>query len=344
MRCQKLISDDEANSNTMMAYSLSAENPYASPRTSRRVATLIASATEIVAALGCHDWIVGRSHECDYPESISAVPVLTAPKIDLEGTSSEIDSQVKAIVQEGISVYRVHGELLKALNPDVIITQDQCEVCAVSLKDVQHAIADWTGRDIEVVSCRPNALGDVWSDIRRVADALGIPAAGDQLVRDMQERMNAIAARASGARSRPRVLCLEWVDPLMSASDWMPELVERAGGTSLLAQAGAHSRWITWESAVAAAPDVIVVMPCGFDIGRAGADLSILEAKPGFDGLKAVREGRIAIVDGNQYFNRPGPRLVDSLEILAEILHPELFDFGHYGKGWVEWPGAASFV
>ena len=327
-----------------MAYTLSAENPHTSPDRSRRVATLIASATEIVAALGCRDWIVGRSHECDYPESISAVPVLTAPKIALEGTSAEIDQQVKALVKEGISVYRVHDELLRELSPDVIITQDQCEVCAVSLKDVEHAISDWAGRDIQVVSCRPNALGDIWSDIRRVADALGIPAAGDRLVFEMQGRMNAIAARASTAQSRPRVLCIEWVDPLMSACDWMPELVERAGGLSLLAQAGKHSQWITWESAVAAEPDVIVVMPCGFDIGRAAGDVSILERKPGFAGLKAVQEGRVAIVDGNQYFNRPGPRLVESLEILAEILHPELFDFGHYGDGWVEWPGAASFV
>ena len=307
------------------------------------MATLVASATEIVAALGCREWIVGRSHECDYPESIAAVPVLTEPKIALEGTSLEIDHHVKAIVQEGTSVYRVHGELLKALNPDVIITQDQCEVCAVSLRDVEHAIKDWTGREIQVVSCRPNRLGDVWSDIRRVADVLGVPDAGDRLVFDMQARMNAIAARAATAASRPSVLCVEWIDPLMSACDWMPELVERAGGLSLLAEPGKHSQWITWESAVAADPDVIVVMPCGFDIARAGAELPVLEARPGFAEMKAVKEGRIAIVDGNQYFNRPGPRLAESLEILAEILHPELFDFGHHGESWIAWPGAAPF-
>lgn len=328
----------------MTAITLSADNRKASPERRMRVATLIASGTEIVSALGCGDWIVGRSHECDHPDGIAAIPVLTEPKFPLGGTGGEIDREVKAIVEAGASVYHVHAERLKELRPDVIITQDQCEVCAVSLKDVEAALCDWTGNEVQVVSCRPNALGDVWSDIRRIADTLGIAENGDRLVFDMQSRMNAIAARASTAKARPRVLCVEWIDPLMSASDWMPELVELAGGRSVLAQAGRHSQWITWESALAAEPDVIVVMPCGFDIGRASGEIPMLEARPGFAEMKAVREGNVAVVDGSQFFNRPGPRLVDSLEILAEILHPELFDFGHYGYGWVEWPGTASFV
>jgi iron complex transport system substrate-binding protein len=328
----------------MTAITLSAENRKAGPQRRRRVATLIASATEIVSALGCRDWIVGRSHECDHPDGIATVPVLTQPKFPLDGTGGEIDREVKAIVETGASVYHVHAERLKELRPDVIVTQDQCEVCAVSLKDVETAIRDWTGNEVQVVSCKPNALGDVWSDIRRIADALDIPDEGDRLVFTMQARMNAIAARASTAATRPRVLCVEWIDPLMSASDWMPELVELAGGASVLSEAGKHSQWITWESAVASAPDVIVVMPCGFDIARATGEIPMLEGKPGFAQLAAVKEGRLAVVDGSQYFNRPGPRLVESLEIMAEILHPELFDFGHYGYGWVEWPGTASFV
>jgi len=327
-----------------MAHTLSPENASASAIGAKRVATLIASATEIVSALGCRDWIVGRSHECDYPSGIDAVPVLTEPKFAVHADSGEIDRHIKAIVEEGTSVYRVYSERLKELSPDVIVTQDHCEVCAVSLKDVEQAICNWTGHDIHVVSCRPNALGDVWADIRRIADALGVPDAGDRMVFDMQSRMNAIAARAARARHRPRVLCIEWIDPLMAAADWMPELVELAGGVSLLGTAGKHSEWITWENAVAAEPDVIVVMPCGFDIARASADMPMLEDRPGFGGLKAVREGRVAVVDGNQYFNRPGPRLADSLEILAEILHPELFDFGHYGEGWMAWPDAATFA
>jgi iron complex transport system substrate-binding protein len=328
----------------MIEHTLSAGNTSARGNGAKRVATLIASATEIVAALGCRDWIVGRSHECDYPRDIAAVPVLTEPKFPVDGASAEIDRQVKAIVEEGASVYRVHSERLKELNPDVIVTQDHCEVCAVSLRDVEQAIRDWTGHSIQVVSCRPNTLGDVWADIRRIADALGVAPAGDRMVFEMQGRMNAIAARAARAARRPRVLCIEWIDPLMAAADWMPELVEMAGGVNVLGAAGRHSEWITWEKAVASEPDVIVVMPCGFDIPRASADMPLLESRPGFAELKAVREGRVAVVDGNQYFNRPGPRLADSLEILAEILHPELFDFGHYGEGWLGWPDAATFA
>jgi len=328
----------------MMAHTLPAESYGASGNGAKRVATLIASATEIVSALGCRDWIVGRSHECDYPAGIDAVPVLTEPKFPIDGASGEIDRHVKAIVEEGTSVYRVYGERLKELSPDVIVTQDHCEVCAVSLKDVERAICNWTGHDTQVVSCRPNALGDVWADIRRIADALGIPQAGDRMVFEMQGRMNAIAARAARAARRPRVLCIEWIDPLMAAADWMPELVELAGGVNVLGEAGKHSEWITWEKAVASEPDVIVVMPCGFDIARAGADMPLLESRPGFWDLKPAREGRIAVVDGSQYFNRPGPRLADSLEILVEILHPELFDFGHYGEAWMGWPDAATFA
>jgi iron complex transport system substrate-binding protein len=328
----------------MIEHTLSAENSSARGNGAKRVATLIASATEIVAALGCRDWIVGRSHECDYPHGIAAVPVLTEPKFPLDGPSAEIDRQVKAIVEEGTSVYRVYSERLKELSPDIIVTQDHCEVCAVSLRDVEQAIRNWTGHPIQVVSCRPNALGDVWADIRRIADALGVSPAGDRMVFEMQGRMNAIAARAARAVRRPRVLCIEWIDPLMAAADWMPELVELAGGVNVLGMAGRHSEWITWEKAVASEPDVIVVMPCGFDIPRTGAEMPLLESRPGFAELKAVREGRVAVVDGNQYFNRPGPRLADSLEILAEILHPELFDFGHYGEGWLGWPDAATFA
>jgi len=318
------------------------ENHNAGPGTPKRVATLIASATEIVVALGCRDWIVGRSHECDFPADIATVPVLTEAKFPLDGSSHDIDQRVKTLVQEGASVYRLDGEQLKALRPDVIVTQDHCEVCAASLKDVEDAIRDWTAHDTRVVSCRPNALGDVWTDIGRIAEALGVPGAGGALIAAMRARMDAVAARASLAASRPRVLCVEWIDPLMAAADWMPELVDLAGGTSLLAEPGVHSRWITREEALAAAPEVIVVMPCGYDIERASADMPILAALPGFAEQPAVRAGRVAIVDGNQYFNRPGPRLADSVEILAEILHPELFDFGHKGRGWVQWQRTAS--
>lgn len=301
----------------------------------KRVLSLIASATEIVSALGRRDWLVGRSHECDYPPGIETLPVATEPKFALHGASYEINQRVKAIVAEGSSVYRVFADKLQALAPDVIVTQDQCEVCAVSLKDVEAAVCDWTGKKAEIVSLKPNVLADVWSDIRRVGDALDAPKAADALVSDMQTRMNALAACASRLPQRPRVALIEWIDPLMAAGNWMPELVALAGGANLFGEAGKHSPWMSWEELAAADPDVIVALPCGMNMAQTLAELAVLTAKPGFAGLKAVREGRFAVADGNQYFNRPGPRLSESLEILAEILHGDAFDFGHRGKGWM---------
>jgi iron complex transport system substrate-binding protein len=299
-----------------------------------RVVSLLASSTEIVCALGCENLLVGRSHECDFPETVKRLPVCTEPKILTEGASYEIDQRVKAIVQEGLSVYRVHADMLKQLQPDMIITQTQCEVCAVSLRDVEEALCTWLAARPHIVSLAPNALADVWADIRRVARALGVPERGDELVERLQQRMAAIATRAHTLPERPAVACIEWIDPLMAAGNWMPELVEMAGGINLFGQAGQHSPWMTWEALQASDPDVIFIAPCGFDIPRSRQDLPLLTRKPEWSQLRAVRQGRVYLADGNQYFNRPGPRLVESLEILAEILHPETFHFGHEGTGW----------
>jgi iron complex transport system substrate-binding protein len=290
-----------------------------------KVVSLIASATEIVCALGAGDWLVGRSHECDFPPEVRALPALTEPKFNLNGTSYEMDQRVKAILAEGASVYRVDAEALRALAPDVIVTQDQCEVCAVSLGGVEAAIRAWTRRPVDVVSLKPDKLADVWADIRRVGDALGLVAEADALVWRLQSRMNNLAAQASRLRARPRVACIEWVDPLMAAGNWMPELVHMAGGENLFGEAGRHSPWLDWQAVRDADPDVIVVMPCGYDLARTVVDAAILAGLPGFAELKAVREGRVFAVDGNQYFNRPGPRLAESLEILCELLHPATF-------------------
>lgn len=301
----------------------------------KRVVSLIASATEIIHGLGCGGWLVGRSHECDYPPGVAALPVLTAPKFPVDGTSYEIDQRVKAVLAEGLAVYRVDAEALRTLTPDVIVTQDQCEVCAVSLRDVEAAVCDWTGHRAEIVSCKPDGLADVWSDIRRVGDALGVPHKADALVGGLQARMNAIAAAASRTGVRPRVALIEWLDPLMAAGNWMPELVGMAGGVNLFGEAGRHSPWMTWDELRAADPDVIVTLPCGMDIEATMKDIGALTSRPGFAELAAVRNGMVFICDGNQYFNRPGPRLAESLEILAEILHPGAFDFGHQGRGWI---------
>jgi iron complex transport system substrate-binding protein len=300
-----------------------------------RIISLIASATEIVCALGFESQMVGRSHECDFPASVKRLPVCTSPKFEVEGLSYEIDERVKAILQEALSVYRVDADLLEGLRPTHIITQSQCEVCAVSLKDVEQAVCQFTSSQPVVVSLEPNALADVWSDIRRVAAALNASGRGEELVAGLRRRMDEVEAKARAAAARPTVACVEWIDPLMAAGNWAPELVEMAGGVNLFGEAGKHSPWMSWEEMVAANPDIIFISPCGFDIARTMEETDLLTGRAEWRELKAVKENRVFVADGNQYFNRPGPRLVESLEILAEMLHPELFNFGHEGKGWV---------
>lgn len=300
----------------------------------QRVVSLIASSTEIVCALGFEDWLVGRSHECDFPARVRRLPACTEPKFPVEGSSYDVDQRVKAILQEGLGVYRVHADVLKQLRPDLIITQTQCEVCAVSQRDVEQATCNWLESQPQIVALAPNALADVWADIRRVARALGAPERGDNLVRQLVQRMADVEARAATLPDRPSVACIEWIDPLMAAGNWMPELVEMAGGVNLFGEAGKHSPWMTWEQLQDRNPDVILIVPCGFDVERTRQELGALTKRPGWSELRAVQAQRVYLADGNQYFNRPGPRLADSLEILAEILHPGAFHFGYEGTGW----------
>ena len=303
----------------------------------KRVVSLIASATEIVCALGARDLLIGRSHECDFPPEVARLPSLTEPKFLVTGTSYDINARVKAIVQEGLSVYRVDAERLEALRPDIIVTQDQCDVCAVSLKDVEAALCTWGGRKVEIVSLKPDALADIWEDITKVARALGRERQGKRLVEELKARMVSIAEQSGAARTRPRGAMIEWVDPLMAGGNWMPELVQLAGGENLFGVAGQPSPWLDWDEVVAADPDLILVHPCGFDMARTLQEMLLLEHRSGWRELKAVRRGRIFVADGNQYFNRPGPRIVESLEIMAEIFHPELFPTRHEGEGWIRY-------
>ena len=297
----------------------------------RRIVSLLPSSTEIVCALGGADLLVGRSHECDYPEGVRRLPVCTAPKFDPDGSSAEIDGRVKDILRDAVSVYRVDAALLDELAPDLVVTQSQCEVCAVSLKDVEAAVCSQVGSRPDIVSLEPNWLDDVWRDIGRVAGALGESRRGEELVLALKRRLEGVKARTAGL-PRPRVACIEWFDPLMAAGNWIPQLVEAAGGENLFGEAGAHSPWMEWEALETADPDCIVLMPCGFDIERNRAELAALEAHPAWNGLRAVRGGAVYLTDGNQYFNRPGPRLVESAEILAEIFHG--MDYGHRDTGW----------
>ncbi|MGH7433336.1 MAG: cobalamin-binding protein [Candidatus Methylomirabilales bacterium] len=300
----------------------------------QRIVSLIPSTTEIVCALGSEEQLVGRSHECDFPEWVRRLPVCTEPKFTPDGSSYEIDHRIKAILHQALSVYRVHGDILKELQPDLILTQSQCEVCAVSLRDVEEAVGEWLGLRPQILSLEPKTLADVWANIGRVAEALGVPERGAELVKSLKQRVFGIAAMARTLSPGPTVACIEWIDPLMAAGNWMPELVEMAGGFNLFGETAKHSPWMTWEELVQKDPNVIVVLPCGFDIKRTREEMPALTRKPEWSRLRAVRSGRVYLTDGNQYFNRPGPRLVESLEILAEVLHPASFHFGHEGAGW----------
>lgn len=299
-----------------------------------RIVTLLPSATEIVCALGFEGQLVGRSHECDFPSSVARVPALTEPKFNPEGTSAEIDQRVKKIVGDALSVYRVDAARLRELHPDVIVTQSQCEVCAVSEREVEAAVAQWLSARPKIVSLAPYSLNDIFTDMQRVADALDVHTRGTELVQQLRARLTKIAEKASTVHERPRIATIEWIDPLMAGGNWMPTMVEMAGGTNLFGKAGAHSPWMEFEELAASGPDVILIAPCGFNMDRAAQDLPALTSRAEWGNLKAVRSRRVFMADGNQYFNRPGPRIAESLEILAEIVHPELFTFGHEGAGW----------
>jgi iron complex transport system substrate-binding protein len=309
---------------------------------SPRIISLLPSATEIVAALAFRDHLVGRSHECDFPAGVEKLPACSSTKVPVQGSSYEIDERVKEIVAEGLSVYRVDVERLRALRPDLILTQTQCAVCAVTPRDLEQALCTWTGAQPVMVSLEPNDLDDVWNDFRRVGDALGVRPRAEDLVGSLTKRLAAIRDDARDL-SRPAVAAIEWLGPLMAGGNWMPELIEIAGGSSLFARAGEHSGWLEWARLIEADPEVILLLPCGFKIAQTIRDLNLLTENPAWTGLRAAKEGRVYLIDGHHFFNRPGPRLVESAEIVAEILHPEQFSFGHRGTGWIPIGDAQRF-
>jgi len=299
-----------------------------------RIVSLIASATEIVHALEMGTHQVGRSHECDFPKSVLSLPICTAPTFSIAGSSQEIDNRVKETLRKALSVYEVFEEVLEQLQPTHIITQSQCEVCAVSLREVEEAVGKRLSCQPTLVSLQPDGLNEVWKDMGLVANSLGIEAKGTELVESLSQRMDRISSRAQTASKRPRVACVEWLEPLMAAGNWMPELVEMAGGENLLGESGKHSSWMSWEELSQSDPDILVVLPCGFDMKRTREEMYWLTDRSEWGSLKAVQKGRVYVTDGHQYFNRPGPRLVESVQILAEIIHPEVFDADFEGIGW----------
>jgi iron complex transport system substrate-binding protein len=296
-----------------------------------RIVSLLPSATEIVCALGGEAQLVGRSHECDFPPSILSLPIVTESRIDSSANSASIDARVKDALRDGDSLYRIRAGLLEGLRPDLIITQAQCAVCAVGLKDVEEVVGRMVNSRPRIVALNPQSLADVWQSFHEVAEAMGVPEKGAQLAAECRERIRGTSARANGWGRRPTVACIEWIEPLMAAGNWVPEMVELAGGVNLFGEPGKHAPWIAFEDLYRQDPDVIVAMPCGFDLARTRREMPALTSRPGWDRLRAVRNGRVHVADGSALFNRPGPRLVEALEMLAEAIQPSAFSFGHDG-------------
>jgi iron complex transport system substrate-binding protein len=299
-----------------------------------RILSLLPSTTEIAWALGLGARLVGRSHECTVPAEVVRLPAVTEPKLDVQAPSRAIDASVKALVREGLSVYRVDAERVRELRPDVILTQTQCEVCAVTPRDLEAAACAWLGAAPRLVAVEPRGLDDVLDDWIRVAEGCGVPEVGRSLRDRERARIDLLTACAAPASTRLRVAHLEWIDPLMGPGSWIPELIERAGGVSVLGRGGHDAAWSSLDELAALDPDAIVVAPCGFDLARTRAELPVLTGATRFAALRAVREGRVFLADGFLHFNRPGPRIAESLEILCEMLAPERFTPRHRGRGW----------
>lgn len=283
-----------------------------------RIVSLLPSATEIAVALGLEANLVGRSHECDFPPAVKALPVCTSTKLEKGLTSQAIEDRVKAIVEKGLSVYDVDAGLLRSLRPDVILTQAQCAVCAVTPADLEEALASWVGTPPRLVSLAPDDLSDVFGDLSRVAEACGVPESALAAAARMRAGLAALPAAPA---ARPTMMAVEWIQPLMVAGNWVPELVHAAGAEPVLADAGVHSHWITFEAVAAADPDIIALMPCGYQLAQTLPEARALLAEPRWQALRAVREGRVFAVDGHHLFNRPGPRLVESAQVLACLVH-----------------------
>ena len=288
----------------------------------------------MVCSLGLGERLVGRSHQCDYPVEVLPLPVCSRSWIRPEVSGAEIDHDVKSRLQRALSLYEIDVEKIKELRPDIILTQAQCEVCAVSFDEVKLALGKVLDYPCEIRSLAPTSLADVWQTIATVAEKLGAGENGAQLLRSLKARVVDVIEKTCLLKKRPTVACIEWIEPLMAAGNWVPELVDLAGGENLFGQAGKHSPWMEWKDLVASNPEVIVAMPCGFDLVRTRIEMAALRRNPEWNRLRAVKKGRVYIVDGNQYFNRPGPRLVDSLEILAKIFHPALFPSSRGESGW----------
>lgn len=300
----------------------------------KRVLSLLSSTTEVVYALGCEDQLVGRSHECDYPPAVMTLPICTKPKFNVDGSSIEVDGQVKSILQNALSVYYINEDLLKELKPDIILTQSQCEVCAVSEKDVKSVVKNITGINPDIISVEPNSVKDIFKDIKIIAEALNVVDKGADLIDFMKNRIRTLK-KSYDVKSELTVAAIEWIDPLMAAGNWVPELIEMAGGINLFGEAGKHSPWMEYKDLIEKDPHTIIIMPCGYNIQKSIIEIDSLIKQKGWKEINAVQNDKVYITDGNQFFNRPGPRIIESLEILIEIFHNDKTDFKHIDSGWI---------
>ena len=298
-----------------------------------KLVSLLPSATEIIARLGKEKNLVGVSHECDFPQIVQSLPKLTSSSINTDLPSAKIHESVLEVVKSTISVYDLDIELLKSLQPDFIITQDLCDVCAVSFDQVEQACQEVLDTDARIISLKPKLLDDIWNDIQNVADQLSVPDQGHKFLEEVKERINSVKSRLQN-RNRPKILTIEWIDPIYIGGMWLPEMIDIVGGEVCFAESGEKAPVVSREDLEKVEPDVVVVKPCGYKLEQTLKETDLLKKQ-----LPVWKKPpRIYMVDGNSYFNRPGPRILDSLEILAYCTYPEMFsEFGErYKKDFIE--------
>ena len=304
--------------------------------TNTKIITLIPSATEIISFLGLDSQLVGVSHECDFPEKVKSLKKLTKTDIKTNVSSYNIHLQIEKILENSLSVYKVDENSLKYLNPDVIITQDQCNVCAVDLSQVKEVTSSYLNKEVDIISLQPKNFRDIFENIEYVAKKLNVFNALNK------NKINKLLHRISDVRQKKKsfknVICIEWCNPLMAAGNWIPDMVKIAGGNELFGINNKNSHWIDFKSVRDFNPEVIIFMPCGYNLLQTQRDVaSLFENNVNWKNLSAYKNKKLYLVDGNQYFNRPGPRIVDSLEILAEIFNPDVFNYGYKGSGWINY-------
>lgn len=298
-----------------------------------RIVSLLPSATEIICKLGLADQLVGVSHECDKSEIPGDPPAITSPKYAKNGTSLAIDQSVKSLVEQGLSVFNVDTTLLRDINPDIVLTQDHCEVCAVPYSDVYQAV-QLVCSNTSIVSISPTTLAEVIISFERIGLAVDAEAKAKRLIDETHQRFNIIRQTVVGEH-RKRIIALEWLEPLMTGGNWIPELMEISGGDALLAEPGKHSPFVNWENIIDENPDIILLMPCGYSLEQTRKEFHLLTNKPDWKNLKAVQKQQVFILEGNRFFNRPGPSLYESARILGEVIHPHLFQPTLLNNGWI---------